>query len=467
MATELTRHVFFIGLGGIGMSALARHLLQQGHVVGGYDLTPSPLIGALIEEGMSVSHSQDPETFPVWVHQGTPEDLTVVWTPAVPVSSKVVHHFDARGIRRMKRAELLGSITLGKATLAVAGTHGKTTTSSWLAAMLEATPEGCYAFLGGIDAKTGSNHFSRPKAHWHIVEADEFDRSFHHLQPTHAGITNLDPDHLDVYGSMESFENAFHRFGQLVENTLILPYDLPWKEHRHGQRIERFACLQQGERIEQDLDHVAICSDASQEVEFHLQRKGVRPLSFRAVPSMPGMHNLANALLASALASHAEVDIDIIQDKVQTFGGVRRRMEVHLNHAKGVYIDDYAHHPSELKALIDTIRKQWPGRHVTMIFQPHLFSRTRDFGAQFAEVLSLVDRLFLLPIYPAREAPIPGVDAQWLFDNISSTHKHLSTSESIFGSLKACPVDVLVTAGAGDIDRLVPKALQHMQDRQN
>jgi len=456
----LAKHVFFLGLGGIGMSALARHLHGLGHVVGGYDLTPSPLLDRLKAEGIWVGHSDDPNDLPPWACQGA---LTLIWTPAVPADFRLKRHFESRGVQALKRAELLGVITRNRPTLAVAGTHGKTTTSSWLADMLMAHPAGCHAFLGGIDAATGTNLLTQPGAEWHVVEADEFDRSFHQLHPTHAAVTNLDPDHLDVYGTEEAFQEAFHVFGTQVTRTLIVPHDLQWPTHRG---LERFAVVDSHTDVPMGVDHLATVHPEAREVAFELHRNDPeRTCSFRASPALAGKHNTANALVAAALASHANVGTELLAQRVTQFGGVKRRMEVHLDTPEATYIDDYAHHPSELDALLSAVRSRWPHRHVTMVFQPHLYSRTRDFGAEFAQVLGQVDRLFLLPIYPAREAPIPGVDAQWLFDNISSRDKHLVPSDSIFTSLKACPVDVLVTAGAGDIDRLVPQALQHMQDR--
>ena len=459
MTTAVSKHVFFLGLGGIGMSALARHLARHGHVVGGYDLTPSPLLDALQQEGMHVTHSPRPEDLPSWAN-GTSEELTVVWTPAIPQDFPLLAHFVEAGITPVKRAALLGAITRGKPTLAVAGTHGKTTTSSWLAAMMNADEKGCHAFLGGIDSRTGTNYLSREGARWHVVEADEFDRSFHHLQPTCAAITNLEPDHLDIYGTPEAFREAFEQFGRQVMDTLLLPADLAWPETAEGPAIERFAVLEPGESLPEEVHHMAVLAEGQEEVTFQ-----VGEVHFSARPALPGKHNVANALVAAALAIHAGARSAQVARAVTEFHGVHRRMDVHLDTPDAVYIDDYAHHPTELEALLSAVRERWPSRHITLVFQPHLYSRTRDFGAEFARVLGLADRLFLLPIYPAREAPIPGVDAQWLFDNISSPHKHLATSDSIFGDLKACSADVLVTAGAGDIDRLVPQALQHMQRR--
>ena len=466
--TVRTSHAFFLGLGGIGMSALARHLKLQGHVVAGYDLTPSPLLEALSREGIGVIHSDSPSDLPIWAQDATPETLTVVWTPAVPGDLPLLTHFKSRGLVPVKRAELLGRITHGHPTLAVAGTHGKTTTSSWLAAMLDASQEGCHAFLGGLGTASGSNHLTREGAHWHVVEADEFDRSFHHLFPSIAAITNLEPDHLDIYGTEAAFRSAFEQFGSQVRDILLLPDGLDWTtmDGNMSPAIERFAVVNAGEDPGASANHVA--RREGDVVVFHVGIQGTSkraPLTFAARPALLGAHNVANALVASTMAWHSGVSGDIIQRVVAQFGGVRRRMEVHLDHPSAVYVDDYAHHPTELKALLDAVRERWPNREITLAFQPHLYSRTRDFGLEFAEALGQADRLFLLPIYPAREAPIPGVDAQWLFDNISGPHKHLTTSDSIFGDLKARSVDVLVTAGAGDIDRLVPQALQHMRAR--
>ena len=474
MAGVTTKHVFFLGLGGIGMSALARHLHGLGHVVGGYDLTPSPLLAELEREGIAVTHSDQPQDMPSWAQEERPGDMTVVWTPAVPKDFPLFKHFEERGFTPVKRAALLGQLTADHPTLAVAGTHGKTTTSSWLAAMLDATEKGCHAFLGGVDANTGTNLVTRPGATWHVVEADEFDRSFHHLHPTCAAITNVEADHLDIYGTEEAFRAAFRTFGGQVKKRLILPSDLDWPTSgapSQGPQLERFVVVHHGDPIPDHVAHVAATSPNGGSVHFSLKvpskggSSGTETVEFDAIPALPGRHNVANALVASALALHAGVTPSIVAKVVAEFGGVRRRMDVHLDTPEATYIDDYAHHPTELEALMEAVRERWPKREVTLIFQPHLYSRTRDFGLEFARVLALADRVFLLPIYPAREAPIPGVDAQWLFDNISSPHKHLATSDSIFGDLKACPADVLVTAGAGDIDRLVPQALQHMQDR--
>ena len=322
--------------------------------------------------------------------------------------------------------------------------------------------EGCHAF-GGISATSGSNHITRPGATWHVVEADEFDQ-LPSPSPLIAAITNLEPDHLDIYGTEEAFRVALSNL-EAVRDTLLLPAGLEWSK-TNGPTIERFAVTDASEAPDAAVNHFARKEGDS--VAFQIGLNGTSeqpPLTFSARPALLGKHNVANALVAAAMAWHAGVSGDVIQRVVAQFGGVRRRMEVHLDHPTAVYVDDYAHHPTELQALLDAVRERWPKREITLVFQPHLYSRTRDFGPAFAEVLGQADRLFLLPIYPAREAPIPGVDAQWLFDNISGAHKQLTTSDSIFGDLKARSVDVLVTAGAGDIDRLVPQALQHMRAR--
>ena len=426
-----------------------------------------PLISELVREGIAVSHSADPSDLPEWAQTMDPDHLTVVWTPAIPQKFKLFQVFAEHGIQMVKRSEVLGQLTSDLPTLAVAGTHGKTTTSTWLAHIMTLTQQGCHAFLGGIDSKSGSNFLSQPNAIWHVLEADEFDRSFHHLHPTCAAITNIDPDHLDIYGSEKAFHQAFVTFGTQVQRTLILPYGVAWPESQFP-KLERFAVIHSDEEIPAGATHAAVVSGGQGAVTFYLGMSGIpasAAVTFEAHPSVPGLHNTANALVAVALAMHAGVDKEALKTGIETFQGVHRRLDVHLDTSAAVYVDDYAHHPSELSALIQTVKSEWPGRPVSIVFQPHLYSRTQDFLEEFAQALALADQIFLLPIYPAREEPIPGVDAQLLFDNISGTAKHLSTSESIFGDLKACSVDVLVTAGAGDIDRLVPKFLEHMQDR--
>ena len=473
MTSVVGKHVFFLGIGGIGMSALARHLKFNGHVVGGYDLTPSDLLNQLVTEGIDVIHSDHPTSLPHWATGANSDDLTVVWTPAVPKDLPLFQHFVSNGIHPIKRAALLGQITHNQPTLAVAGTHGKTTTSSWLAAMLSSSGQGCHAFLGGVNASSGSNYITTAGATWHVVEADEFDRSFHHLHPTHAAITNIEPDHMDIYEHAEAFRDAFEQFGQQVKDTLLLPASLSWPNSAANSlempQIERFAVCIEGEEVPEDVHHLAILSNSTRDVQFilgrHSKNTALSETNFVAQPALSGAHNVANALVASALTWHTGIQGPELAQTVQNFGGVKRRMEVHIDQPNGVYLDDYAHHPTELQVLLEAVRSRWPNREITLVFQPHLYSRTRDFATEFAEVLAQADRLFLLPIYPARETPIPGVDAQWLFDNISSTHKHLTTSDSIFGDLKACPLDVLVTAGAGDIDRLIPQAVQHMKAR--
>ena len=455
MTTAVSKHVFFLGLGGIGMSALARHLARQGHVVGGYDLTPSPLLDALQKKACTSRIPPDRRTCPVG--DGTSEELTVVWTPAIPQDFPLMAHF-ARGITPVKRAALLGAITRGKPTLAVAGTHGKTTTSSWLAAMMNAGEEGCHAFLGGIDSLTGTNYLSREGARWHVVEADEFDRSFHHLAPTCAAITNLEPDHLDIYGTPEAFREAFEQFGRRVTDTLLLPAGLAWPDTPRAA-IERFAVLEPGESVPDDVHHVAVLAEGQEEVAFQ-----VGEVRFSSRPALPGRHNVANALVAAALAIHAGARPDEVVRTVAEFHGVHRRMDVHLDTPDAVYVDDYAHHPTELEALLSAVRDRWPNRHITLVFQPHLYSRTGFWGG-ICPGFGVGGPAFFAAHLPPPEAPFPGLMHNGCLITSPSPHKHLATSDSIFGDLKACSADVLVTAGAGDIDRLVPQALQHMQRR--
>ena len=460
MTSNAKRHHFLLGIGGIGMSAIARHLHQMGHVVAGYDLTRSHLTKALEQEGMTVVYEDDLHSLPGWVMTLPPSDMSVVWTPAVPRQLGLLQALERRGHTLVKRASMLGSITAGTPSLAVAGTHGKTTTSSMLAAMFREHTQPCYAFLGGIDALTKSNYLTAPNAHWHVVEADEFDRSFHHLHPTHAAIITVDPDHLDVYDQKEALLEAFVQFGRQVSETLLLPQGLKWPA-MDGPEVRRFEVV--NEEADSEATYHAILRPDAQTTTFCLAESP----PFEAKVSLPGKHNVANALVAASLAHCAGIDPLAIAQGVANFQGVHRRFDVHLDNKSNVYVDDYAHHPTELQALIDTVKARWPQRHITLVFQPHLYSRTRDFMAEFAQALGSVDRVLLLPIYPARELPIPGVDAQWLFENISGNQKKLVSSKSIFDSLKACPVDVLVTAGAGDIDCLVPEVLLHLQSLEN
>jgi UDP-N-acetylmuramate--alanine ligase len=446
-------HCYFIGIGGIGMSAIARYLHAEGLAVAGYDRTDSSLVASLKSAGMSISAGA-PEAealahFNRWLNAAPQEGTLVVRTPAVPNDFPVLVHARESGCRMGKRSEVLGWLTENKPTLAVAGTHGKTTTSALLAHLMNEQTSGCRAFIGGILVGTQSNAVWSPNAEWTVVEADEFDRSFLHLHPTHAAITSTDPDHLDVYGDIASFHEGFKAFAESVSGTLFLEADVHIKgvnSMRYGVTASSSAAeAWQAAATALHIEKGWLTGDVWAGGRWH---EGVRfPLA--------GIHNVKNALAAVCLAEAAGADVEGCLKQLGTFQGIERRFAYHVRADHGIYIDDYAHHPVELEAAIAAARLHHPGRKITGIFQPHLFSRTRDNLVEFGRALAQLDRVFLLPVYPAREAPITGIDSQALFENIPHPHKYLIESHQIFDNLKEFPPDVLMTLGAGDIDRCV------------
>lgn len=448
-----TTHVYFIGIGGIGMSAIARYLHAEGVAVAGYDRTDSELIRQLKAAGMSISAgASDAEAlahFNDWLDEVPQKGALVVRTPAVPDEFPVLARARESGCRMGKRSEVLGWLTENQPTLAVAGTHGKTTTSAMLAHLMNAQPTGCRAFIGGILLGTQSNAMWSPNAEWTVVEADEFDRSFLHLHPTHAAITSADPDHLDVYGDTASFHEGFKAFAERISGTLFLEADVSI-EGVQGKRYGVTTSREAAEAWHAATTNLRIeagwmTGDVWIGNRWH---PGVRfPLA--------GVHNVKNALAALCLAEAAGTSVESCLQQLASFQGIERRFAYHIRAEHGIYIDDYAHHPVELEAAIAAVRLHHPEREITGIFQPHLFSRTRDNLVEFGRALAQLDRVFLLPIYPAREVPIPGIDSQALFENIPHPHKYLIESNQIFDNLKAYPPDVLMTLGAGDIDRCV------------
>ena len=438
---------YFIGIGGAGMSALARYLNKEGLSVRGYDKVKTMLTDFLQIEGMEINFEDEIHSIPKDVIEANPEDLLLVYTPAIPEDHKQLTHLKSLGHRAVKRAELLGKITSNKKSLAIAGTHGKTSTTAILAHILDGSPKGCNAFLGGIAGANNSNLYQSPHAEWTVVEADEFDRSFHHLYPTHGLITSLDPDHLDIYGTPEKFNVGFRIFqSQITGKTLVASHI---KSEFEG--VETYGFEHGCDYLAYDIEHKTtgiFCS-----LSFN---KGSTKIESINLPLF-GEHNLENAVGASALAHIAGVSSDIIKNQLESFPGIYRRFQIHVNSPDKVYIDDYAHHPTEIAKTIEAVREHFPGRHLTTIFQPHLYSRTKDQLEGFCKELAKSDRVILLPIYPAREEPIEGVNTQLILNNISGTHAELSTINSIFENLKAYSVDVVLTLGAGDIDTIVPK----------
>jgi len=450
-----TKTAYFIGIGGAGMSALARYYKHLGVEVKGYDKTATSLTERLISEGIAINFEDNIESIPSNILEA--KNVLLVITPAIPESNKQLQELIAKGHRPKKRAEVLGDIIAGVKSIAISGTHGKTSTTAILAHIMDGTDEGCNAFLGGISACNNSNLYYKPSAEWTIVEADEFDKSFHHLYPTHGLITSLDPDHLDIYDDDESFIKAFEKFSDQIKNPPLIAKKVEWQ---YGE-YERYGIKSCDDEVVK-LDHYAskiIETTIGISCELHLDNEAeiIKDISF----SMLGKHNVENMIGAAALAHRAGVSREIIKSRLADFSGIYRRFQVLVNTPKKVYIDDFAHHPTEIKLAIRAVREHFPGRHLTLIFQPHLYSRTLDQLKGFCTELEKADRLILLPIYAAREKEIDGVSTQLILNNISHPHAELSTKNSIFENLKAHSVDILLTAGAGDIDTLVPE-LQKM-----
>ncbi len=448
------KRVYFIGAGGIGMAALERYFLSQGMEVAGYDRTPSALTHELEREGVKISYTDTvtdavPESF----RTPGPETL-VVYTPAVPGDSEVMTFFRDGGFNPVKRAAALGQITRGSKAICFAGTHGKTTTSSMAAHTLHTAAVGCNAFLGGILLRYNSNLMLSPSSPYTVVEADEYDRSFHQLRPYIAVITATDPDHLDIYGTEEAYLESFAHFTELIDpaGALIVHTGLKLKPRpAAGVRVYTFS------RDGGDFHADNICRGPGR-ISFDFVHPGGVIEGVRlGVPVDINIDNAIAALAACMLTG--EVDGDTARRAIATYPGVERRFQVHLRQpgdSGKVVIDDYAHHPDELSRSIASVRALYPGRKLTVAFQPHLYTRTRDFAPQFARALSKADDVVLLDIYPAREQPIPGVTSEIIFEQVTSPSKIMISKEDFVNTLKKRNFEILLTAGAGDMSFLVP-----------
>ncbi len=444
--------LYFVGAGGIGMAALERYFLAQGKRVAGYDRTPSDLTHALEREGVHIDYDENPALIPDYCRD--PSRTLVVYTPAVPASHQGLTYFREHGFDVVKRAALLGVVTAHSKALCFAGTHGKTTTSSMAAHMLHSSGIGCNAFLGGVLRNYDSNFLLSATSPYSVIEADEFDRSFHHLRPHVAVVTSTDPDHLDIYGTAENYLESFAHFTELIQpgGALIVHTGLALQP-RVGMEVKTYTYS----RDNGDF-HAANIRKGNGEITFDL----VTP--WETVPGIslgvPVDINIENAIAAMAACRLVDTPLDAMRDAMATFMGPKRRFEFWLKEPgeRGrVMIDDYAHHPGELRASIASVRDLYPGRQLTVIFQPHLYSRTRDFAPEFAAALSLADEVILLPIYPAREEPIPGVTSEMVLEQVTSTKKIIYSKENLIGSIKKSNFDVLLTAGAGDIANLLPQ----------
>lgn len=437
------KNVYFIGIGGIGMSALARYYKLKGFQVAGYDRTPTDLTFALEREGIDVHYMDRPDLLPL-----DKNETLVVYTTAVPSDLKELVKAREEGYLLLKRSRTLGEIARGKRCLAVAGTHGKTTTSTLIAHILTHSKAGCNAFLGGISRNYDTNLLmcEEPVI---VAEADEYDRSFLALHPEIAVITSVDPDHLDIYGDYAHVVEAFKTFASQVSGTLIAKKGTPIGPEDTRAKLLTYHYTDPTA----DFYPIGASADECGHFHFDLHTPSGIVKDFRV--GIPGWVNCENSVAAAAVALCYGIPADAVREAIASFEGVKRRLEVHVNTPRLSYIDDYAHHPAELNSAISSMRDIFPGRKLTAIFQPHLYSRTRDFAPAFAEALSKVDKLILLDIYPAREEPIPGVSSEMIFKDVTLPEKVLLKKEELMDYLSEEPLDVLATFGAGNIDRFI------------
>lgn len=448
MGLESVKSVYFVGAGGIGMSALIRYFLAKGMRVGGYDKTPSALTEELIREGAEIHYDDNVGLIPDCFR--SPETTLVIYTPAIPESHKELTYFRNNCFEMMKRACVLGEITKSSRGLCVAGTHGKTTTSSMLAHLLKQSSVDCNAFLGGILKNYESNLMLSDSSDLTVIEADEFDRSFHWLTPYMAVITSADPDHLDIYGTAEAYRESFEIFTSLIRHDGCLLINKGVNiQPRLGDGVKLFT-YSASEKADFYSENVRIQNGS---ITFDFVAPNIRINDVEL--GVPVQVNIENAVAAMAIALMNDVTPEEIKRGMASFAGPRRRFDFHLKSDKVVLIDDYAHHPAELRQSILSVKQLYAGRRVTGIFQPHLYSRTRDFADDFAKSLSLLDELILLDIYPAREEPIPGVTSNIIFDKVTISDKLMCGKDELLDIVSSKDMDVVLMVGAGDIDRLV------------
>ena len=432
------KNVYFIGIGGIGMSAIARYYNAKGYNVSGYDKTPSPLTEALENEGIEIHYEDNTDYIPKDV-----DETLVVYTPAIPKDMGELVYVQENGYRVIKRSRMLGEISQGQRCMAVAGTHGKTTTSTLVSHLFTATGEGCSAFLGGISKNYNTNLLISGNDVV-VAEADEFDRSFLQLHPEIAVITSMDADHLDIYGDEAHIREAFKAFASQVSGTVIKKYGLDITDEDTKAKIMTYSF---------GNSSADFYSEALENGHFNLHYPG--GVIEDCVVGIPGWVNVENATAAAAIGLTYGLDPLKIKEALSSFSGVKRRFDIQVKRQDCVYIDDYAHHPEEISAALSSIRNSYPQMKMTVVFQPHLYTRTRDFAPEFAEALSKADKLILLDIYPAREEPIPGVTSEIIFKDVTCEEKVLLKRSELMDYLKNERVEMLVTLGAGDIDRFV------------
>ncbi|MBL1231634.1 MAG: UDP-N-acetylmuramate--L-alanine ligase [Flavobacteriales bacterium] len=441
--------VYLLGVGGIGMSALARYFLIKGCKVYGYDKTKTSLTEELEAEGIAIHYDENVSLIPDAV-KNNKEGILVVYTPAIPKNNKELLSLQQSGIKLYKRSEVLGLISQEYFTIAVAGTHGKTTTSSMIAHVLNECSVKCNAFLGGISLNFNSNLLLNEDAKIVVVEADEFDRSFLTLTPNIAIVTSLDADHLDVYENKNEMHNAYKAFVEKINPTgTLITKQTYLTILQSNNKLNTLTYS-----IERKADY-ALKSKKVEDGNFLIEVETPTDVLQNMVIGLPGIHNIENGLAAFVVADLLKIDRERIKAALKSYKGVKRRFEFHIKTNDLVYIDDYAHHPTELTFAISSIKELYPNKKITGVFQPHLYSRTRDFADEFAESLSLLDELILLDIYPARELSIEGVSSAMLLEKVTIQHKKLVQKEEVLSYFKTNQPEVLVTLGAGDIDTLV------------
>lgn len=449
--------VYFVGAGGIGMSAIARYFISKGQVVAGYDKTPSDLTRQLEKEGMLIHYEENVEEIPQACKN--PENCLVIYTPAIPEEHQELQYFRNNGFEIQKRAQVLGTLTRQHKGLCVAGTHGKTTTSTMCAHIMHQSHLDCNAFLGGISKNYGTNYILSD-SDYVVIEADEFDRSFHWLRPWMTVITSTDPDHLDIYGTKEAYLESFRHYTELIQpgGALIMHRDLEMKEHLQEGVTRYDYALNEGNFHAENI-HI---ENGEITFDFISPIESVSNIEL----GQPVPINVENGIAAMAMAQLAGCTAEELRYGMKTYGGVDRRFDFKIKNDKTVFLSDYAHHPKEIYQSAKSIRELYQNRKITAIFQPHLYTRTRDFYQDFAEALSQLDEVILTEIYPAREQPIEGVTSELIYNNLRpGVEKQIIHKDEVLDFVKSRNFDVLIVLGAGDLDNQVPQITKILQDR--
>ena len=450
--------VYFVGAGGIGMSAIARYFISRGLVVAGYDKTPSDLTRQLEKEGMLIHYEENIDAIPAACKQ--PESCLIIYTPAIPAEHQELQFFRQHGFEIQKRAQVLGTLTREHKGLCVAGTHGKTTTSTMCAHIMHQSHLDCNAFLGGISKNYGTNYILSD-SDYVVIEADEFDRSFHWLRPWMSVITSTDPDHLDIYGTKEAYLESFRHYSELIqpEGALIIHKGLEMKEHLQDNVRRYDYALQEGDFHAENI----VIENGEITFDFVSPIENVKGIQL----GQPIPINIENGIAAMAMAQLAGCTADELRNGMKTFKGVDRRFDFKIKTDKLVFLSDYAHHPKEIYQSAKSIRELYRNRKITAIFQPHLYTRTRDFYKDFADALSQLDEVILTEIYPARELPIEGVTSALIYDNLRpGIEKQVIRKDDVLDLVKRRGFDVLIVLGAGDLDNQVPQITKILEDKQ-